>query len=49
VGVDQDLALSSILSALYLSSVLYVFEKQLKNLKISIFFLSFVDYGLLIT
>ena len=49
MGVDQGLALSPILSALYLSSVLYVFEKQLKNLKISISFLFFVDYGLFIT
>jgi len=49
VGVDQGLALSSILSALYLSPVLYVLEKELKNLKIPIFFLSFVNYGLLIT
>ena len=49
MGVDQGLALSFILSALYLSPVFYVFEKQLKNLKISILFLSFVNYGLFIT
>ena len=49
MGVDQGLALSPILSALYLSFVLYVFEKQLKNLKISIFFLYFVYYGLFLT
>ena len=49
VGVGQGLALSPILSALYISPVLYIFEKHLKTLKIPIFFLSFVDNGLLIT
>ena len=49
VGVGQGLALSPILSALYISPVLYIFEKYLKTLKIPIFFLSFVDNGLLIT
>ena len=43
VGVGQGLALSPILSALYISPVLYIFEKYLKTLKIPIFFLSFVD------
>jgi len=42
------LALSPILSALYLALILYILEKQLKNLKIPISILSFVDNGLLI-
>ena len=33
VGVDQELALSSILFALYLSPILHILEKQLKILK----------------
>jgi len=36
-------ALSAILSALYLSPIFYIFEKQLKNIKIPVFTLSFVD------
>jgi len=47
VEVDQDLALSPILSAFYLSPILHIFEKQLKNIKIPISFLSFVDNSLL--
>jgi len=42
------LALSSILSVLYLSLFLHILEKQLKNLKIPISFLFFVDNGLLV-
>jgi len=42
------LALSPILSALYLSPFLHILEKQLKNLKISISFLLFVDNDLLV-
>ena len=49
MGVGQGLALSPILSALYLSSILHIFKKQLKNLKIPTFFLSFVNNSLLIT
>ena len=48
VGVGQGSALSPILSALYLSLVLYILEKHLKNLKIPVFFISFVDDGLII-
>ena len=48
IGVSQGLALSPILSALYLALILYILEKQLKNLKIPISILSFVDNGLLI-
>ena len=49
VGVGQGSALSPILSALYLSPFLYILEKRLKNLKIPISFISFVDNGLIIT
>ena len=48
VGVGQESALSPILSALYLSPFLYILEKCLKNLKISVSFISFVDDGLII-
>jgi len=36
------------LSALYLAPVLYILENCLKNLKISVSILSFIDYGLFI-
>ena len=49
VGVGQGLALSPILSALYLSSFFYILEKQLKIWKIPILILSFVDDGLFIS
>jgi len=49
VGVDQVLALFPILSALYLSSFLYILEKRLKNLKIPISIISFVDDSLFIS
>jgi len=48
VRVGQGLALSPILSALYLSSFLYILEKCLKILKIPISILLFVDDGLLL-
>ena len=48
IRVDQGSALSSILSALYLTLFLYILEKHLKNLKIPISILSFVDNGLII-
>jgi len=48
VGVGQGSALSPILSALYLTLFLYILEKRLKNLKISISILLFVDDGLII-
>jgi len=47
--VGQGSALSPILSALYLLSFLYIIENHLKNLKILIFILSFVDNGLFIS
>ena len=49
VGVSQGLALSSILSGLYLTLFLYILEKCLKNLNLKISILSFVDDRLLIT
>ena len=48
VRVGQGSALSPILSALYLTLFLYILEKHLKNLKIPISILSFVDNGLII-
>jgi len=48
IGVGQGSALSSILSALYLAPVLHILEKHLKNLKILVSILSFVENGLLI-
>ena len=48
VGVGQGSTLSPILSALYLSLLLYILEKCLKNLKIPISFISFVDDSLII-
>ena len=48
VGVDQGSALSPILSTLYPSPLLYILENWLKNLKIPISILSFVDNGLFI-
>ena len=49
VGIGQGSALSFILSALYLAFILYILEKQLKNLKIPVSILSFIDDGLLVT
>ena len=48
VRVSQGSALFPILSALYLTLFLYILEKQLKNLKIPISILLFVDDGLII-
>ena len=49
IEVDQGSVLSPILLALYLSLFLYILEKYLKNLKISISIISFVDDGLFIS
>ena len=49
VGVGQGLALSSILSALYLVPFLHILENHLKNLDLKISILLFVNDGLLIT
>ena len=48
VGVGQGSTLSSILSTLYLVPFLHIFEKCIKNLKIPVSMLLFVDHGLLI-
>ena len=49
VGIGQESALFPILSALYLSLFLYTIENHLKNLKILISIISFVDNGLFIS
>ena len=49
VGVGQGSALSPILSALYLSPFIYILENHLKNLKIPISIISFIDDGLFIS
>ena len=46
--MGQGSTLSFILSALYLAPVLHILEKHLKNLKIPVSILFFVDDGLLI-
>ena len=48
IGVRQGSALFSILSALYISLVFYILENCLKNLKIPVSILSFVDNGLFV-
>ena len=49
VGVGQKSALSLILSTLYLSPILHIFEKCLKTLKIPISIILFIDDGLFIS
>jgi len=49
VGVEQDSALSPILFTLYISLVFHILEKYLKNLKIPVFVLLFIDNGLFVT
>jgi len=49
IGVDQDSALLPILSALYLLLFIYILENHLKNLKIPVSIISFVDDGLFIS
>jgi len=48
IGVEQGLALSPILSVLYLAPILHILEKHLKILKILVSILSFVNDGLLV-
>ena len=48
VGVGQGSALSPILLSFYLSLFLYILENRLKNLKIPVSILSFIDNGLII-
>ena len=49
VGVGQGSAFSPILSTFYLSPLLYILEKHLKNLNISVSLISFIDDGLIIS
>jgi len=49
IGVGQDSTLSPILLALYLSPLLFILEKCLKNLNIPVSIISFVDDGLFIS
>jgi len=49
IDVGQGSALSPILSALYLSLIVYILEKQLNSLKIPISILSFFDNRLFIS
>ena len=49
ICVRQSSALSPILLALYLSPIFHIFEKRVKNLKILISVISFVDNGLFIS
>jgi len=49
IGVSQGSVLSPILSALYLSPFIYIPENHLKNLKIPISIILFVDDGLFIS
>ena len=48
VGVGQGLALLLVLSALYLTPIFYILEKILKNLKIPVILISFIDNGLFV-
>ena len=48
ISIGQGSVLSPILSTLYLSPFIYILENRLKNLKILISIISFVDNGLFI-
>ena len=49
IGVGQGSVLTPILSALYLLPFIYILENHLKNLKIPISIISFIDNGLFIS
>jgi len=49
MGVGQESALLLVLSAIYLSLLLHIFENRLKNLKIPVSTLSFINNGLFIS
>jgi len=49
IGVRQGSALLPVLSALYLSHISDIFEKRLKNLKILVSIISFVNNGLFVS
>ena len=48
VSVGQGSALLPILSILYLSFIFHIFKKRIKNLKISVSLISFVNDGLIV-
>ena len=48
IGVGQGFAFLSILSALYFLPFIYILENCLKNLKIPVSIISFIDNGLFI-
>ena len=48
-GVRQGSVLSPILLALYLSPIFHIFEKRLKNLKILISIISFINNGIFVS
>jgi len=49
IGVGQGLALSPILSALFIALIFHIFRKRIKNLNIPVSFLLFIDDGLFIS
>ena len=49
VGVGQRSALFSILSALFITLIFYIFEKRIKNLNIPVSFHSFINNELFIS
>jgi len=49
VGVGQGLALSPILSALFIALIFHIFKKRIKNLNFSVSFFLFVDNRLFIS
>jgi len=49
IGIDQGSALFLILFVLYISPIFHIFKKRANNLKISIFFLSFINDGIFIS
>jgi len=49
IGIGQGFVLSPIFSVLYLSLILYIFEKRAKNIEIPVLFLSFVYNSLFIS
>ena len=49
IDIEWDSILSSILFALYISSIFHIFEKRIQTLNILVSFFSFVDNGLFIS
>jgi len=48
IGIRQGLVLLPILPALYFFPIFHIFEKRIKNLKIPITLISFVDDGIFV-